>query len=139
MSQGLPRVHWNTTDYNNTFFETTRERDIWRDEYLRQKEKETIELEKASMDDSYVKPNRRYKNLDKNLTCYTYDYWDDDPKEDGCMVHINETVNLKANESSIFVASDVFDRGKKGCRQRFKPNRFGSVWMFKNMFLYAIN
>jgi hypothetical protein len=93
-----------------------RKRDKWYHIEKKEKEEEAIRLEKASSNENYTKKNRKPKNLDKTAACYTYEYWNVDDEDDhGCFVKINETINMKANESSVFVSADVFDRGELEC------------------------
>lgn len=78
---------------------------------MKENEEEAIRLEKASMEPNYTK-EKIIRNYEKHEVCFQQEYFEDSKEEHGCYMQINETINLKSNESSVYVSADVFDRGK---------------------------
>lgn len=85
-------------------------------DFLKLKEIRDRELEKASQDENYTK--KKKPNHDAFI-CIKRDEPEDDPLAEpdyGCLAKFNETIDLKAKQSSVFTPVDVFDRGEAACQ-----------------------
>lgn len=114
-AEELPKVYENTTNYENYTFVNTRDRDEFRKELLRLKAIHDEELEKRSQAENYTK---KRKPVNDSPICYKSnvpisDDDDEDNPDYGCMAKLNETINLKSKEASVFLPIDVFDKGLK--------------------------
>lgn len=112
-AEELPKVYENTTDFENYSFVNTRDRDEFRKELLRIKAIEDEKLEKDSQDKNYKK---KRKIVNDSPICYKSNVPEsDDTEEDEpdyeCFAKLNETINLKSKEASVFLPIDVFDKG----------------------------
>lgn len=115
VAEDLPRVHENTTNFENYTFVNTRQRDEWIKELRRLKAIEDARLEKLSQAEDYKKEKQPDHSSE---ICYKSNNPDDDDDgEDGddheCLAKFNETINLKSKEASVFLPVDVFDKGKE--------------------------
>lgn len=112
-AEELPKVYENTTDFENYTFVNTRDRDEFRKELLRVKAIRDEDLEKRSQDANYTK---KRKPVNDSPICYksnvpeSDDIDEDDPDHE-CMAKLNETIDLKSKEASVFLPIDVFDKG----------------------------
>lgn len=108
VTEELPRVFENTTNFENYTFVNTRRRD---------KFKKELETERA-IRNAILEERSNWANHTKKrippepLICYKSNKADDNSDEPdfGCYAKFNESINAKSKESSVFFPIDVFDK-----------------------------